>query len=166
MLGFCGSFACTLDEKGRLSIPARIRPGDPDSSRRKGIPAGEELVLTEGLDGCLILYTVKGWEDYKALVGSLSTNLRRTRYFKRRLYQNTSLVRIDNSGRILVPENLRSLAGLDKEVLVIGVEQTIEIWNPEKYSAYLENYGQSYEDVAEELHKDDSNRGLSSAGDG
>jgi MraZ protein len=155
VLGFCGSFTCTIDDKGRLSIPAKIRPGDPDSSQRKGIPAGEELVLTEGLDGCLMLYTMKGWEDYKALIGNMASTQKRTRYFNRRLYQNTSLVRIDRSGRINIPEKLRLLVGLGKSVLVIGVDQTIEIWAPERYQAYLDNFGQTYEEVAEELRGDE-----------
>lgn len=155
MLGFCGSFTCSIDDNGRLSIPARIRPGDPDSSKKKGIPAGEELVLTEGLDGCLTLYTLKGWEDFKTLISTQSTTQRRTRYFNRRLYQNTSLVRIDRSGRILIPEKLRQMAGLGKSVLVIGVDQTIEIWSPDRYEAYLENYGQTYEEVSEELRRNE-----------
>jgi MraZ protein len=134
-----------------LSIPAKIRPGDPDSSKRKGIPAGEELVLTEGLDGCLTLYTVKGWEEYKAQFASLSSNQKKTRFFMRRLYRNTSLVRPDRSGRIVLPDKLRKLAGLSKSVLVIGVDQKIEIWSPEKYEEYDDNFGESYEDVAEEL---------------
>ena len=155
MLGFCNSFTCSIDDKGRLSIPAKIRPGDPDSSKRKGIPAGEELVLTEGLDGCLTLYTMMGWEAYKALIGNQSSTQKKTRYFNRRLYQNTSLVRIDRSGRINIPEKLRRLAGLDKAALVIGVDQTIEIWSPERYEAYLENFGQTYEEVAEELRRNE-----------
>jgi MraZ protein len=155
LLGFCGSFTCSIDDKGRLSIPAKIRPGDPDSSKRKGIPAGEELVLTEGLDGCLSLYTIKGWEEYKALVSTQASTQRRTRYFNRRLYQNTSLVRIDKSGRINIPEKLRKLAGLGKSAMVIGVDQIIEIWSPERYDTYLENYGQTYEEVAEELRRDE-----------
>jgi len=155
LLGFCGSFTCSIDDKGRLSIPAKIRPGDPDSSKRKGIPAGEELVLTEGLDGCLSLYTMKGWQEYKSLISTQASTQRRTRYFNRRLYQNTSLVRIDKSGRINIPEKLRKLAGLDKSALVIGVDQIIEIWSPERYEAYLENFGQTYEEVAEGLRRDE-----------
>jgi len=155
VLGFCGSFTCTIDDKGRLAIPAKIRPGDPDSSKKKGIPAGEEMVLTEGLDGCLSLYTMQGWQEYKSLISDLSMTQRKTRYFNRRLYQHTSQVRIDKSGRISIPDNLRKLAGLGKSVLVIGVDQVIEIWSPERYEAYMENYGQTYEEVAEELRRDD-----------
>ena len=162
LLGFCGSFTCLIDDKGRLSIPAKIRPGDPESSKRKGIPASEELVLTEGLDGCLMLYTQDGWASYKRLISQKASMKRKVRYFNRRLYQNTSLVHIDRSGRISIPEKLRSLADLGKEVLVIGVDQTIEIWNPERYQKYLDEFGLTYEqvaeEVAEELHEDEGDR--------
>ena len=154
MIGFCGSFTCTIDDKGRLSIPARIRPGDEESSRRKGIPAGEKLVLTEGLDGCLMLYTEEGWATYKRLVSRKASIKRNIRYFNRRLYQHTSLVRIDRSGRITIPDKLRKLAALSKDVLVIGVDQTIEIWNPDLYEKYLNEYGKTYEEVAEEVAKE------------
>lgn len=98
---------------------------------------------------------MKGWEDYRALIGNQSSTQKKTRYFNRRLYQNTSLVRIDRSGRINIPEKLRQLAGLGKTALVIGVDQTIEIWSPERYETYLENFGQTYEEVAEELRRNE-----------
>jgi MraZ protein len=162
LIGFCGTFTCTVDDKGRLSIPARIRPGHGESSKRRGIGTGVEMVLTEGLDGCLTLYTEEGWSNYKKLISSKPATKKKIRYFNRRLYQNTSLVRVDKSGRINIPEKLVELAGLGKEVLVIGVENTIEIWNPAKYDEYLDEFGQTYEDVAEdvteELRRDEPDR--------
>ncbi len=109
------------------------------------------MVLTEGLDGCLMLYTEEGWNTYKRLISRKASIKRNIRYFNRRLYQFTSLVRIDRSGRITIPDKLRQLAALGKEVLVIGVDQTIEIWNPDHYEKYLNEYGKTYEEVAEEV---------------
>lgn len=157
LLGFCGTFNCILDEKGRLSIPSKIRPGDEKSSKKKGIPAGGKMVLTQGLDGCLSLYPEEEWAKITERMESLSFTRRDFRFFNRRLHQHTSQVRIDKSGRILIPEILRKLGGLDKEVLVIGVNNSIEIWNPERYHQYLDNYGQTWEEVAERLF--DDNRG-------
>lgn len=118
-------------------------------------------MLSEGLDGCLTLFTEEGWENYKRLIGRKASIKRNIRYFNRRLYQNTSLVRIDRSGRITIPDKLRNLAELRKEVLVVGVDQTIEIWNPERYQQYLDGYGQTYEEVAEEVAEEiaDERRG-------
>jgi len=154
LLGFCGTFSCIIDDKGRLSIPAKIRPGDSDSSNKKGIPSGERMVLTQGLDGCLSLYPAEAWEKITSRLESLSFTQRDFRYFNRRLHQHTSQVRIDKSGRILIPEILRQLAGLEKEVLVVGVNTSIEIWSPDRYRQYLENYGQTWEEVAERLFDD------------
>ena len=154
LLGFCGTFSCVIDDKGRLSIPSKIRPGDSDTSKKKGIPSGERMVLTQGLDGCLSLYPADAWEKITSRLESLSFTQRDFRYFNRRLHQHTSQVLIDKSGRILIPEILRQLAGLDKDVLVVGVNSSIEIWNPDRYRQYLENYGQTWEEVAERLFDD------------
>jgi len=113
------------------------------------------MVLTEGLDGCLCLYTPQGWEEYKTHIKSQSMTQSKIRYFNRRMYQNTSLVRIDRSGRILIPESLRKLAGLGKFALVVGVEEIIEIWDPDRYQTYLDNFDQTFEEVAEGLRGDE-----------
>ncbi len=167
MLGFCGTFTATIDDKGRLSIPSKIRPGDSESSKKKGIPAGESMVLTEGLDGCLSLYPQDEWSKIQKRLETLSFTQRNFRYFNRRLHQHTSLVTIDKSGRINIPDKLRQLAGLKKEVLVVGVNQTIEIWDPERFETYQSDYGPSYEEVAERLFdKNDGSQQLPSPGSG
>jgi len=158
LLGFCGTFNCVIDDKGRLSIPSKIRPGDEDSSKKKGIPPGEAMILTQGLDGCLSLYPEDEWVKIQKRLETQSFTQRDFRYFNRRLHQHTSHVRIDKSGRIHIPEILRQLAGLQKDVLVVGVYQTIEIWDPGRYQEYLDNYGPTYEEVAERLFRDDHDR--------
>ncbi|MCP4567295.1 MAG: division/cell wall cluster transcriptional repressor MraZ [FCB group bacterium] len=158
MLGFCGTFDCVIDDKSRLSIPSRIRPGDQDSSRKKGIPAGETMVLTQGLDGCLSLYPEEEWAKIQNRLETLSFTRKDFRYFNRRLHQHTSLVRIDKSGRIHIPDILRQLAGINKNVLVIGANQTIEIWDPDRHQAYLDNFDRTIEEVAERLFHNDSDQ--------
>lgn len=158
MLGFCGTYRCTLDDKGRLAIPAKVRPGDIESSTKKGIPSGEYMVVTQGLDGCLSLYPQDEWDKVQKRLETKPFTLRDFRFVNRRLHQFTSLEKIDSSGRIHIPDILRNLAGLRKEVLVIGVNQTIEVWDPERYQAYMDNYGRSLEDVAEGLFTDEPGR--------
>ncbi len=155
MLGFCGTFTGVIDGKGRLSIPSKIRPGDPESSDKKGIPSGERMILTEGLDGCLSLYPENEWAVVEKRLEALSFTQKNFRFFNRRMHQNSTPVNIDKSGRILIPENLRSLAGIEKDVLLIGVNKTIEIWDPTRFKEYNDNFGQSYEEVAERLFRDD-----------
>lgn len=158
MLGFCGTYTCTIDDKGRLSIPSKIRPGDEESSKKKGIPAAEKLVVTQGFDGCLSLYPEPEWEKVQQRLETKSFTQKDFRYLNRRLHQFTSVENIDRSGRILLPEILRKLANLRKEVLVIGANQTIEIWDPDRYREYMENYGRTLEEVAEGLFTDDPDR--------
>jgi MraZ protein len=147
-----------LDDKGRLSIPAKIRPGDPETSRKKGIPAGNKLVVSQGFDGCLSLYPVEEWEKIQNRLQSKSFTLKDFRYVNRLLHQYTSVENIDKSGRIHLPEILRKEAGLSKDVLVIGANQTIEVWDPEIYRSYMKNFGRSLEEVAEGLFKDEPER--------
>lgn len=159
MPGFGGTFSCAIDEKGRLSIPSKIRLGKADPQKKKtrrGIPAGEMMVLTQGLDGCLSLYPEDEWAKIEKRLDTLPFTQGDFRYFNRRLHQYSSHVRIDSAGRILIPDPLRQLVGLQKEVLVVGVNQSIEIWDPAHYQAYLDNYGRTYEEVAERLFRNDT----------
>ena len=158
MLGFCGTFSCTIDDKGRLSIPAKIRPGDPETSKQKGVPAAERLVVTQGYDGCLSLYPESEWKKVQQRLESKSFTQKDLRYVTRRLHQYTSVEKIDRSGRILLPEILRKLAGLSKDVLVIGANNIIEIWDPDRYAQYLDSFGRTLEEVAEGLFTDDPDR--------
>lgn len=148
MSGFYGQFQTTLDEKGRFALPARLRniTGPAGRSQLEGW-----LVLTKGLEGCLSLYTESEWDEIQKRLSSLSFTQRDFRYFIRRFYSMAATVTPDRSGRILVPANLIAEAGLKKELLLIGVNKWIEIWNPERYEEYLKQYDSSYEDVAERL---------------
>ncbi|MCK5125781.1 MAG: division/cell wall cluster transcriptional repressor MraZ [candidate division Zixibacteria bacterium] len=158
MLGFCGTYSGTIDDKGRLSIPSKIRPGDPETSQKKGIPAADRLIVTQGFDGCLSLYPESEWEKVQQRLETKSFAQKDLRFLNRRLHQFTSIEKIDRSGRIHIPEILRKLAGLGKEVLVLGANQTIEIWDPDQYEKYMDNYGRTLEEVAEGLYTDDPNR--------
>ncbi len=158
MLGFCGTYNCTIDDKGRLLIPAKIQPGDFEAPQKRGIAAGEVLVLTLGLDGCLSLYPQQEWATIQSRLESLSFTKRDYRFFNRLLHQYTNPVRVDRAGRILIPEALRELAGLQKEALVIGANQAIEIWDPTRHQQYLDNFGRTFEEVAERLFQGDDDR--------
>ncbi len=158
MLGFCGTYSCIIDDKGRLSIPSKIRPGDEETSKHKGVPAADRLVVTQGFDGCLSLYPEKEWEKVQNRLETKPFTQKDQRYVNRLLHQHTSVEKIDRSGRILIPEILRKLTGLDKDVLVIGANQTIEVWDPDRYQKYLDTYGRTLEEVAEGLFTDDPGR--------
>ncbi len=158
MLGFCGTFDCTIDDKGRLLIPARIHSGEFDSLKGRGIQPGEIMILSRGLDGCLSLYPQEEWTKVQSRFESLSFTSKDYRFVNRFLHEYTSPVKVDRSGRILIPEKLRELAKLGKDVLVIGANQSIEIWDPIRHEKYEKDFGREIEDVAEGLFHDGHDR--------
>ncbi len=146
--GFYGQFETTLDDKGRLALPAKLRAvkGEDGSSMLDG-----EIFLTKGLEGCLSLYPEPEWEEIQKRFASLNFTQRDFRFFSRRFYSSATPLAPDKAGRILIPTHLLSEAGLKKDLLIIGVNRWVEIWNPERFAYYLEQFGGSYEDVAERL---------------
>lgn len=148
MAGFFGQYQTAIDEKGRLALPAKLRSvtGGAAEPLLNG-----DLILAKGLEGCLSLYPEPEWAEIQNRLSSLNFTKRDFRYFSRRLYSLASVVTPDRNGRILIPGNLMTEAGLKKEALVIGVNRSVEIWHPERYQYYLEQYTGSYEEVAERL---------------
>jgi MraZ protein len=150
--GFYGQYQTTLDGKGRFALPAKLRSvAGPD---KKPLLSGD-LILTKGLEGCLSLYPASEWGEIQQRLSSLNFTQRDFRYFSRRFYSAASTVSLDKSGRILIPSHLITEASLKKDLLVIGVNSNVEIWNPERYAYYLEQFSGSYEEVAERLFTGD-----------
>lgn len=119
---FFGEFNHTVDEKGRVTIPARFRP-----------PLAQGGFVTRGLDGCLALYSNEEWEVQAAKVNALPTTDRRVRDFRRFIFGSASEAAPDRQGRILIPAYLRQYAHIDSEVTVVGNNTYVEIWNPETW---------------------------------
>ncbi len=121
---FLGEYQHSLDAKGRIILPSRFRaqlePG---------------LVLTRGLDGCLWLMSLEGWNRFtERLTERVSLADPRGRDIQRFFFSGASEDRPDKQGRISVPEPLRSHAGLERDVTVMGTGNWIEIWNPQRWS--------------------------------
>jgi MraZ protein len=144
--GFFGQFKVVMDEKGRIALPAKLRP-----SSQLGANEPDSFILTKGLDGCLALYPKKQWETIQQRLDSLNFTRKDFRYFSRLLHSMAVLVTLDRQGRLLIPSHLQDEASLKKDILIIGAYRWVEFWNPETYDQYLKQYGQSYEEVAEKL---------------
>ncbi len=151
MEGFYGQFTVLMDTKGRISLPSKLRPTEKQAKE------DNEFILTKGLDGCLALYPTSEWQQIQQRLGELNFTQKDFRYFSRLLHSVAVNINLDRQGRLLIPSHLQQDAGINKEILAIGVYRWIEFWNPESYRQYLSQYGQSYEDVAEKLF--DLNRG-------
>jgi MraZ protein len=146
--GLYGQFETSLDDKGRLALPAKLRGVRGDDNH---LILDGEIYLTKGLEGCLSLYPEPEWAEIQKRFASLNFTQRDFRYFSRRFYSSATPVVPDKTGRILIPSHLLSEAGLKRDLLIIGVNRWIEIWNPERFTYYLEQFAGSYEDVAERL---------------
>lgn len=130
---FMGEYNHTIDAKGRLIIPSKFRE-----------TLGDEFVVTKGLDGCLFVYDNKEWSAFEEKLKALPLTNKDARQFVRFFLAGATLAEVDKQGRILVPGVLREFAGLEKEVVLIGVASRVEIWSKERW----ENAA-SYDDVEE-----------------
>lgn len=145
VFAFKGTYNYSIDHKGRLSIPAKFR--DKSDS-----PAGEHFVIARGFEGCLYLYPRDGWDKIEEKLLALKTiSDPHARYFVRTLLSNAADARIDKLGRISIPQNLLDLADIKKDVIVRGVLDKIEVWDPDVLRKYEESQPDSYEDVARQL---------------
>ena len=137
-----GEFRNTLDEKGRLSLPARMRSELP----------GINLVLTQGVDKCLWLFPPQQWQELsQKLMASTSLFQARSRLVQRRILAPAQEVEIDRLGRISIPQSLREWAGLSRECVILGISKYIEIWNADEYKKYLDENKDEFLSAAEDL---------------
>jgi MraZ protein len=120
---FLGQYHHNLDEKGRLTIPARFRDA-----------LAEGAYLTQGFDRNLRLLTQADFEVMAEKVNHLSMTNPDIRQLRRLIFANASEVQLDRIGRTLIPQFLRDFAGLDSEAVVVGVGEAIEIWSPEAWA--------------------------------
>jgi MraZ protein len=124
-----GQFTYTLDDKGRLTIPSRFRDELPVN-----------IVVTRGLDRCLTVYPIDVWKEISQKVTSLPYTDPRGRTLRRVFFADAVAVELDKQGRVLIPDRLREHAGLDlsSEVLVVGLDRFIELWDPARWESQNE----------------------------
>jgi MraZ protein len=137
-----GEYQNSLDDKGRLLIPSRIRNSI----------AGNVLVVTRGVDRCLWLFPPDEWERISTqLMDSSSIFKSKTRLMQRRIVAPAQECEIDKAGRINIPPTLRESVGLKKDTIILGIEKYMEIWDEEVYNAYLSESETEFMEAAEEL---------------
>ncbi len=139
-----GEYKNSLDDKGRLLIPSKLRTE----------LEGEQLVLTRGVESCLWLFPAEQWKSLAdQITQSTSLFQKRARILKRRIIAPAQEVEIDKAGRITVPPTLREYADLSKDTVILGLENYIEIWNEAAYVQDLEDNEEEFLEAAEELGK-------------
>ena len=122
---FMGEYQHTIDAKGRLIVPAKFRE-----------ELGDVFVITKGLDNCLFVYPYFEWKIFEERLKKLPLTSGNARKFVRFFLAGAVECSVDKQGRILIPNNLRTYSGLEKDVILIGVSNRVEIWSKENWEAY------------------------------
>ena len=142
MSSFKGSYAYSVDRKGRMNIPARLR-------KYVSPEANDTFVITRGYEQCLFAYPLDEWVKLEESIRQLSPTNPQHRYFTRTLLENAVESQLDRQSRITIPKELQRLAAIEKEALIIGVLERIEIWNPTTYREYQKKQPESYENISQ-----------------
>ena len=137
-----GEYRNTLDEKGRILFPTRLR----------NELTGNVLILTQALDRCLWLFTPEEWKNLSGkIMESASPFNAQARLVLRRLIAPAQEVEFDKAGRLSIPQSLREYANLSKDCIVLGVNRYIELWDSTEYKTYLEETEASFNEATKEL---------------
>jgi MraZ protein len=148
MSSFKGSYTYTVDNKGRIALPAKLR-------KNVNPIANDSFVITRGFEKCLYIYPLDEWNRLEEKLQALSIADAQHRFFIRTLFEWATDCQLDTQSRFSVPQPLLDFAGIEKEkeVLIIGVLERIEVWNPAVCDEFKRNQPATYETVAETLLK-------------
>ena len=137
---FLGTHTPKVDDKGRIILPAKFRPG-----------LAEGVVLTKGQDRSLVLWPIAEFEAAAARVRAASQSNAAVRAYSRVLFSSAFDQIPDRQGRITVPPALREYAGLDRECVVVGNHHTVEIWDEQAWNDYLRTQDEQFADLSQEV---------------
>jgi len=137
---FIGEYYYTIDPKGRIAIPSKLR-----STLSKG------GVITKGLDNCLFIFSLKDWQPMAEKIKRLPLSQSNSRAFSRLMLAGAMDIKLDSQGRILVPDYLRKYVGLKKEIVLAGVYDRLEIWDEKEWEKYKKRTEKESGDIAEKL---------------
>ena len=135
-----GEYEHSLDAKGRLIMPAKLRTD-----------MGEKFIITKGLDGCLFVFSQNEWSNFESKLKELPLTNKNARDFVRFFLSGATECEIDKQGRFLLVNTLREYAEITKEVIIIGVGTRLEIWNKDKWKKYNSNENISADTTAENM---------------
>ena len=123
-----GEFECKMDAKGRLTLPSKVKAKLPEVS-------GNQLVLSRGLEPCLVLYPLVEYRKIYSRIASMNEFNEEFRILQRNFFRRITEVEIDKAGRILVPKTMSTYAKLDKEVILVGMGNRMELWDASPMSS-------------------------------
>lgn len=139
-----GEYECKMDPKGRLVLPAKIKSNLPEES-------GNHVVLTRGFEPCLILYPRTEWKVIYDKVAGLNEFNEEFRHFQRNFFRGNTEIELDNTARFIIPRTMARYAEIEKEAIVVGLGNRVEIWNPDKYEDFLIKDQQDFSQLAQKF---------------
>ena len=137
---FMGEYNHNIDEKSRLVIPSNFR-----------FELKDTFVIAKGLEKCLYIYSNAEWQKIVSELDTLPFTKSDVRTFKRAFFSGASSVELDKSGRIIISSNLKEYANIEKECVIVGTGEKIEIWAKEEWDNFMNNYSSKISDIAEHL---------------
>jgi MraZ protein len=137
---FIGEYSHTLDDKGRVAIPIKFR-----EALKKG------TVVTRGLDHCLFVYTAEEWGKLAEKLVNLPISQANSRAFARLMLAGAMDIDVDKQGRVMLPDYLREFAHLQKDVVVAGLYNRLEIWDAATWKKYKEQTEAQSNEIAEQM---------------
>tara|TARA_B100001013_G_scaffold113389_1_gene65160 strand:+ start:582 stop:1025 length:444 start_codon:yes stop_codon:yes gene_type:complete len=142
MAFFTSEHECKLDAKGRLVLPSRLKSVLPEASKKS-------IIIRKGFEPNLIIYPLHEFQNIYTRINSLNEFSSEQRKLKRNLFSSISQVDLDSNGRFLLPKSMISHTGLEKDVILIGMGNVIELWSPYNYKKYLINDANEFSKLAQ-----------------
>ena len=149
MTSFIGTYECKADAKGRIMIPVALK------NQMVPILSQGFVIKRSVFQPCLELYPMSEWNELMQKMNRKNRFKKKNNDFIRRFTAGVKLVEIDGNGRLLIPRNLMSVAGIDREVVLSSAINIIEIWDKDAYETILEETAADFADLAEEVMGDD-----------
>ncbi|MCK4235305.1 division/cell wall cluster transcriptional repressor MraZ [candidate division WOR-3 bacterium] len=143
-MSLSGRHSHSVDHKGRLFIPSKLRKRIISSKKRI-------VIVTRGFDKCLSIYSFAIWGRFENKLLALPQSKRKNRFIVRYFLENKEEVEVDSQGRIKIPQHLLDYADIDNEVIISGVLDRIELWNPEIHKREIEGMESIKDEILESL---------------
>jgi MraZ protein len=145
MIGFLGEYEATLDPKGRFLLPVGFKKQLPEDSSVR-------FVINRGFEKCLSLYPIKSWEPIYSEISKLNDFDPKVREFRRFFLNGATIMELDTAGRLLIPQNLKEHAALEKDIVLVSAVNKIEIWDKTKYQQFFESFSpETFSNLAQQV---------------
>ncbi len=139
---FTGEYECKIDAKGRLTLPSKVKAKLPEVS-------GNQLVLSLGLEPCLVLYPLVEYKKIYSRIASMNEFNEEFRRLQRNFFRRISEVELDGAGRLLIPKTMLKYARLEKEIILVGMGNRIELWDKVVYGEFIINDSSEFSKLAQ-----------------